>query len=52
VVTQLVRQLADPRPRDALVTAQLSSYKKLDQRWHEWSTVEGVLADLAERIAQ
>jgi hypothetical protein len=33
VATQLVRQLADPRPRDAQVTSQLSSYKALDPHW-------------------
>lgn len=52
VATQLVRQLADPRPRDAEVTTQLASYKALDQRWHEWSTVKAVLADLAERMVR
>lgn len=52
VVTQLVRQLADPRPRDAEVTTQLASYKALDPRWHDWSTVKAVLADLAEKIAR
>ena len=52
VVTQLARQLADPRPRDAEVTAQLASYKALDPRWHEWSAVEAVLADLAQRMAR
>ncbi len=50
VATQLVRQLADPRPRDAEVTTQLASYKALDPRWHDWSAVEAVLADLAERM--
>jgi hypothetical protein len=50
VATQLVRQLADPRPRDAEVTTQLASYKALDSRWHEWSTVKAMLADLAERM--
>jgi hypothetical protein len=50
VATQLVKQLADPRPRDAEVTTQLSSYKALDPRWHDWSTVQAVLADLAERM--
>lgn len=50
VATQLVRQLADPRPRDAEVTTQLASYKSLDPRWHEWSTVKAVLANLAERM--
>jgi hypothetical protein len=52
VATQLVRQLADPRPRDAAVTAQLASYKALDQRWHEWSTVKATLADLAEGMVR
>ncbi|HYB24402.1 MAG TPA: hypothetical protein VED41_11435 [Solirubrobacteraceae bacterium] len=50
VATQLVRQLADPRPRDAEVTTQLASYKSLDERWHDWSTVKAVLADLSERM--
>jgi hypothetical protein len=52
VATQLVRQLADPRPRDAEVTTQLASYKTLDPRWHEWSTVKAVLVDLAERMVR
>jgi hypothetical protein len=51
VATQLVKQLADPRPRDAEVTTQLSSYKALDPGWHDWSAVKAVLADLAERMA-
>ncbi|MGA2163260.1 MAG: hypothetical protein ABSH36_02185 [Solirubrobacteraceae bacterium] len=50
VATQLVRQLADPRPRDAEVTAQLADYKALDARWQDWSAVKAVLADLAERM--
>jgi len=52
VATQLVRQLADPRPRDPEVTAQLASYKALQERWHEWSSVKAVLADVAERMVQ
>jgi hypothetical protein len=48
----MVRQLADPRPRDAEVTEQLASYKALDPRWHEWSAVKAVLADLAERMTR
>ncbi len=52
VVTQLVRQLADPRPRDVEVTTQLSSYKALDPRWHDWSKVTVVLTDLAERMTR
>lgn len=50
VATQLIKQLADPRPRDAEVTTQLASYKALDPRWHDWSTVQAVLADLAQRM--
>jgi hypothetical protein len=52
VATQLVRQLADPRPRDAEVTTQLASYKALEPRWREWSAVRAVLGDLAERMAR
>jgi hypothetical protein len=52
VVTQLIRQLADPRPRDSEVTVQLADYKALDSRWHHWSAVTAVLADLAERMAR
>lgn len=50
VSTQLARQLADPRPRDAEVTAQLASYKALDSRWQDWSTVKAVLSELADRM--
>ena len=50
VATQLARQLADPRPRDADVTSQLHSYKDLDERWHDWSTVTSVLSDVAEAM--
>lgn len=49
---QLARQLADPRPRDAEVTAQLASYRALDLRWHEWAAVKTVLADLAQRMVR
>ncbi len=52
VATQLVRQLADPRPRDEKTTTQLASYKALEPRWQEWSTVRSVLADLAERMTR
>ncbi len=52
VATQLVRQLADPRPRDAEVTTQLANYKALGARWQDWSAVKAVLADLAERMTR
>lgn len=52
VASQLVRQLADPRPRDADVTTQLASYKALQPRWHDWSAVRSVLGELARRMVQ
>jgi hypothetical protein len=52
VATQLIRQLADPRPRDEKTTTQLASYKALEPRWQEWSTVRAVLADLAEEMVR
>jgi hypothetical protein len=52
VSTQLARQLADPRPRDAEVTEQLASYKALDSRWQDWPTVKEVLAELADRMVR
>lgn len=52
VVSQLVRQLADPRPADAAVTRQLSHYKRLDSRWHTWSAVVAASQDLATQIVQ
>lgn len=52
VATQLARQLAAPQPRDVDVTEQLAGYKELDPRWHDWSTVKSLLADLAERMTK
>ena len=39
VASQVARQLSDPRPVDRSVTRQLSSYKGLAARWHQWSDV-------------
>ncbi len=50
VATQLVRQLADPRPRDPATIKELARYKDLAPRWHHWSDVCAVLADVAERM--
>lgn len=47
VRAQLVRQLADPRPRDTTVLSELSRYKELDRRWHEWPAVRAQCAALA-----
>ena len=52
VTTQLVRQLADPRPRDDRVTNELVSYKALDERWQDWSAVTAVLAAVAEGMVR
>jgi hypothetical protein len=57
VLTALVQRLADPNPRDHLVTEQLSSYRRLDPRWHAWTAVvaacrslaDGLLRDVEER---
>jgi hypothetical protein len=50
VASQLVRQLADPRPRDARVTTELSAYKGLAERWHDWDEVRRVLAAVAREM--
>lgn len=50
VARQVAVQLADPRPRDAEVTEQLSSYRGLAARWHQWSDVTEVLAAVAEEM--
>ncbi len=50
VATQLVRQLADPRPRDGATTERLVEYKALDPRWHDWAKVKATLADLARAM--
>lgn len=47
VATQLVRQLAQPRPRDVRTTRQLDRYKHLGRRWHDWAAVVAVCGDLA-----
>jgi len=47
VATQLVRQLADPRPKDRLSAAQLRRYKGLDERWGDWNAVTEVCQSLA-----
>lgn len=47
VASQLIRQLADPQPRDRRVTEQLPSYKGLAPKWRNWADVRSVLAELA-----
>ncbi len=50
VASQLVRQLSEPRPADRSVTEQLSTYRRLKQRWSDWSAVTEVLAEVAVRM--
>ena len=50
VASQLVRQLSDPQPADRSVIDQLSSYRRLRQRWSDWRAVTEVLGDVAARM--
>lgn len=47
VATQVARQFADPAPADVSVTRRLSSYKRLDPRWHDWRAVVAALREVA-----
>jgi hypothetical protein len=51
VATQLVRQLADPRPADARTIKQLRHYKDLDPRWADWGNVTAVCRAVAVEMA-
>jgi hypothetical protein len=51
VASQLARQLSNPQPADKAVVDQLSSYRRLQKRWSDWSAVEGILGEVAERMA-
>ena len=44
---QLVRQLADPRPADTTVVAELPRYEGLALRWHDRDDVRAACAALA-----
>jgi hypothetical protein len=46
---QLQIQLANPMPYD-LDQTQLSQYKQLDAKWHDWARVKAVCAQLAIAI--
>lgn len=50
VASQLARQLAAPRPADARTTRELTRYKRLDARWHDWSDVVTVCAAVAQAM--
>lgn len=50
IATQVVRQLADPRPADSAVTHQLDTYKRLDRRWSDWEEVKATLKPVAAEM--
>ena len=50
VLTSLVVALADPRPRDTEVIAELPRYKGLAERYHSWAAVIAVCQSLALRL--
>lgn len=55
VVTQLAKQLADPAPYD-LSEVDLARYRKLDERWRDWSNVvkasRSLAADVLDRVLE
>lgn len=50
VLTAVVQRLSLPEPRDRPVLAQLSAYKGLEPRWHDWQTVVAACQDLADQL--
>jgi len=52
VAAQLVRQLADPRPKDVSVTRELDAYRNLAIRWTDWGEVRTVCRQLAGEMLE
>lgn len=52
VASQLVRQLADPRPKDVKTTRHLGHYKRLHRRWHDWEVVRSVCASVSVHMME
>ena len=50
VATQIARQLAEPRPRDARTTRELHRYKRLAPRWDDWRAVVATCGAVADRM--
>jgi hypothetical protein len=50
VLTALVERLSAPAPRDQRVTRELKRYRRLDPRWHDWSTVVEACQTLADAL--
>ncbi|MGH3765940.1 MAG: nucleotidyl transferase AbiEii/AbiGii toxin family protein [Pseudonocardiaceae bacterium] len=52
VASQLVRQLAEPAPKDRSTTKNLRQYKNLAARWQEWDDVASVCRLLAATMVE
>lgn len=52
VTTQVIRQLANPAPKDSRTTGQLGNYKGLAARWHDWKSTVAVCRSLAVLIVE
>lgn len=52
VTTQVIRQLANPAPKDSRTTGQLSHYKGLAARWHDWESTVAVCRSLAATMVE
>ncbi|MHB8264243.1 MAG: hypothetical protein ACYDGY_10980 [Acidimicrobiales bacterium] len=52
VASQLVRQLADPRPKDIKTTRHLSQYRRLHRRWHDWNEIRALCATVARLMVE
>lgn len=50
VLTALVQRLSEPTPRDSQVISQLTAYKGLSPRWHDWSAVVAASHALADEL--
>jgi hypothetical protein len=52
VLTALVDRLSSPAPRDQRVTHELTRYRRLDPRWHDWTAVVGACQTLADALVR
>lgn len=52
VATQVIRQLANPSPKDSRTTQQLGNYKGLSARWHRWDSTVRVCRSLAAAMVE
>lgn len=50
VLTATIQRLSEPSPRDTRVLTQLSSYRGLDRRWHDWEDVMTHCQHLADAL--